>query len=195
VKVRSRLLALAVVAATGAVLFTLASIPRTGAHASSKVDRAVGHARMAGEVDQLAVGLATNAGDSSPSAVTWVATTRDQGNQVVSGDSTDGPNNPNVYVLEINGDFTLHVPVPPSAAEPSGTDLWVVVNATTMQTTDFGVNNSAAPLTSLGTPETDSLVGVTALTPSAFRAKYHLASRSTTCALTGGASVCRIKRH
>jgi len=131
---------------------------------------AVGHAKsaLAATVDQLAVNLAAGDRDSDPSTVTWVLTTVSAADQYVNG-VTNPTNNASTSAIALvvqGGRFVAtgeHVK--PGNPEASGTLLFAVVVQSNMDVVAQGVgvaiNGSSDPtLTELGTPETDSLSGI-----------------------------------
>jgi hypothetical protein len=127
-------------------------------------------------IDQFAVNLAARAGDSTPASVQWVETTRGPANSVVMGATIDSADaSTPVYALQITGNFTLKfASVPEGASLPTGSVLQAIVDPTTFHVYDYGVVKTAADMSSLGSPETDPLSGITPTSPSAWRAKYHI---------------------
>ena len=130
----------------------------------------------AAEIDQFAATLATKGEDSSPTAVTWVATNRGAANLVMMGaDVGSAANDVPVYALQIFGSFTLKFASTPFGVPPSGTVLQLVVSRSTFRVLDYGVLNNAPSMVSLGTPETDSLADIVPSSLSAWRSKFHVA--------------------
>jgi hypothetical protein len=118
---------------------------------------------VAGVIDQAAINEATWAGDPSVSSVTWVRSTRGAVNAALG--EAPGPNASNaLYVIELSGNFTLNVSVPFGDSAPVCDELVAALSAATYATVEYEctINKPAPDLGILGTPETDSLSGVTA---------------------------------
>lgn len=137
---------------------------------------------LAREIDQFAVDQAAAAGNRHPQSVAWVATTDEAATAVFNGGTPSAADDggPPVYALVITGggDFTDHGRGGSSdGTVPSGPTLVVIVDQSSWQMDGGGVNFAGAPppeLASLGTPETDSLVGITPMSFAEFSAKYKI---------------------
>jgi hypothetical protein len=67
----------------------------------------------------------------------------------LSGDEVEG--NTNVDAIIMHGSFVAnHAPRPSEAAAPSGTVLTLVINATTGELTDFGLQNTEPNIAAFG---------------------------------------------
>jgi hypothetical protein len=153
-------------------LLTLSSIAVIVAITTAEVpgDRPAVHAGLSAEIDQLAVNAAAAHGDSTPQSVTWLTSTRGSADALIGNDivSSTVP----VYVLEVSGDFRLR---PDSSL--SGVNLWYIISINPFRVTDFGLNNAPVALTSLGSPEVDSLQGISPISAAVFISRYHVAVR------------------
>jgi hypothetical protein len=166
------------VAAAGAAIFEVSK-------SSSRRELPTGS--LATEIAQFAVDQAAAAGNPHPHSVTWVATTSDAASVVANGGTVSAANATGspAYLLVVTGggDFTVYgARVPPGATAPRGPTLVIIVDQTSWQMDGGGVNFVGAPpldLASLGTPETDSLVGITPMSFSQFIAKYKLPSSTS----------------
>jgi hypothetical protein len=143
--------------ATGAAVAVVMVLSKPG---SSSVARkgAVAVTTTQAQVDALAKNEAGQMGDTAPTSVTWVASTRDAAVAKTMGAGVGGDSTP-VYVLELPGSFVdtqAHV-FNNSGPKPHGSVLQIVVKQSDFQITDVGLQNDFVPLDSLGTPETDSL--------------------------------------
>jgi len=142
---------------------------------------------LAREIDQFAVDRAAAAGNPHPHSVTWVATTFGAASVVANGGTVSSANATGspAYVLVVTGggDFTFYgAHGPPGETAPTGPTLVIIVDQTSWQMDGGGVNFAGAPpldLASLGTPETDSLAGITPMSFSQFSVKYKLPSSTS----------------
>jgi hypothetical protein len=119
---------------------------------------------IASTLDQIALQAATEWGDPYVTSVTWVESRRVSAASVVTGDQLGGPNEP-VYVLEMRGHFVLKdISMPARAARAGAAPRFPVMALFLDVGTLFRQGRAAfdtwVPLTGLGTPETDSLVGL-----------------------------------
>jgi hypothetical protein len=97
----------------------------------------------------LAKNMAAYADDSNVVAGDAVLTTRQAAATASSGDLVN--TNQPVYLVQLQGHFTaLGASVPPGVKLPTGTDLTLVVDATSGSVTDWGVSNRKADLYKLG---------------------------------------------
>ena len=88
-------------------------------------------------------------GDSSPSLIQYVETTRFDAVRVSSGDLVFAWNWS--YLIAERGNFTANgASGPPGAPAPTGSVITLVVDATTGQVTDGGIGNRYPPLATLG---------------------------------------------
>lgn len=121
-------------------------------------------ARIPGAVQEqlltLADNIAAQNGDSSPTSIVAVPTTRFAANATAFGASVSG--NTGVYLVQLVGNFVGHdAHLPSGAAPPRGTTLTLVVDAADMSILDWGIEP-----TGLGTTEFSSLGAVTTLSGS-----------------------------
>jgi hypothetical protein len=133
----------------------------------------------AAAIDQAAVDLAASMGNSAPSSVTWIATTEDAAlNLLNRGPDSDTPisGGQPVYVLIITGGtFYMY-----SASQyegngkvPQGTHADAILSQSDFSWQGGGVGfNSSYDLSSLGTPETDSLAGIQPESGKQFKARF-----------------------
>jgi len=132
---------------------------------------------VARAVDQAAVDLASHNGNSSPQSVTWIATTQDAA--VTAFNNPPGGGSPvqggaAVYALVITGGkFTMYSASRMNAGPPPAGSVFVAI----LSQTDFswlggGVGNVPQSLASLGSSETDSLVGIAPETFAKFHSQY-----------------------
>lgn len=97
-----------------------------------------------------AIGLAQAqaSGESKPSSISFVSTTRAQADKALNT-STTGDSA--VYVIKMTGHFTAHnAGVPAKGHVPTGTTMTVTVSAATGQVTDWGITDSAPDLSPAG---------------------------------------------
>jgi hypothetical protein len=93
--------------------------------------------------------FATGMGDSTPSSMEYVTGNHKQVVLALSGDEVEG--NTNVDAIIMHGSFVAnHAPRPSEAAAPSGTVLTLVINATTGELTDFGLQNTEPNIAAFG---------------------------------------------
>jgi hypothetical protein len=86
----------------------------------------------------------------SPGSVDVVQATREVAMAVVDPTDTVTTNEPS-YVVQMSGDFIGYgAKVPPGAALPTGTNMTVVINASSGRVTDWSIDNSPHPLSALG---------------------------------------------
>jgi NAD(P)H-dependent flavin oxidoreductase YrpB (nitropropane dioxygenase family) len=111
-------------------------------------------------IDQIALNAAASANDPHVSSVTWIYTDR-YGADIVTHGLNPGRPWPPVYLLEMRGRFILG-PVNEAGTQsaPVFSVMEVIVNAQTLNTMTADSSSGWDPLTSYGTPETDSLVGL-----------------------------------
>jgi hypothetical protein len=97
---------------------------------------------------QTARHLAALNGESNPTGITYVRTTRAKANGLF-GATTDS--NQAVYQVQLHGHFNgATASKPHGAPVPHGTVLTVTIDASTGQITDWGISDTAAPLNQLG---------------------------------------------
>jgi hypothetical protein len=145
----------AVLVATAAVVVVVTrSGPAARYHATSPI---------AAQIDQIAIDDAAGSGDPNVASVTWVpAPSRaEAGGALMDSPGLEG-HDP-VYALEMRGSFVNNalVPLTPSTLNESAPVLVMIIDAKNMLVTDWGLQAYWADLSSLGSPETDSLVGLT----------------------------------
>jgi hypothetical protein len=90
-------------------------------------------------------------GDATPESAEVVATTRAKAALLMSGADVD--TDQAVYLIQEQGSFTgVDAPIPPGVKPPTGQDLYVAVDAKTMEQLDWGILPAPVSLTSLGSP-------------------------------------------
>lgn len=88
-------------------------------------------------------------GDRSPGSIEYVEDNRQPVVSALSSDEVE--NSADVDAIVMRGDFVANnAPRPSEAPAPRGSVLTLVVKATTGELTDFGIQNEAPNLTSLG---------------------------------------------
>jgi hypothetical protein len=93
--------------------------------------------------------FATGMGDSTPSSIEYVTGSHKQVVLALSGDEVEG--NTNVDAIIMHGSFVAnHALRPSETPAPSGTVLTLIINATTGEITDFGLQNSEPNIAALG---------------------------------------------
>ncbi len=112
---------------------------------------------------------ASDGNDMTPTSVTWVATNLMSARQVLLHDDSPNTASTDVYALEISGTFTVQ---PPYGAPVSGDNLHYILDASEFSVIGYGVNSTPVSLASLGTPETDSLTGITPISNSQWHYMY-----------------------
>ncbi len=131
----------------------LVSVPLAASAASNTESTGIPPATIS-QLTAKALTLATRGGDANPGSMEAVATTRDKGLSVATpGDTVPGSASQNVYLVVIEGNFTLNdAPRPPKAPAPSGNYLAITLNTATLQVMDLGLSNQdpSASLGSLG---------------------------------------------
>lgn len=101
------------------------------------------------QISQSAREFAASMGDTSPTSIEHVEGPRQSTVFALSGDEVS--TNPDVYAIVMRGNFVAHnVPLPWGVGAPNGSVLTLVIDATTGQLTDFGLENQAPDLASLG---------------------------------------------
>jgi hypothetical protein len=137
---------------------SLTSSPRS---ASSPSSPATGWELTESQVSRIAHGFAAGMGDSIPSSIEHVESTRDQAVFALSGDHVSGSDpefsaSADVYGIVMRGHFVAaNAPRASDAAAPSGSVLTIVINGTTGQLTDLGLQNNIPDLTTLGPATVD----------------------------------------
>jgi hypothetical protein len=105
----------------------------------------LGIAQLRESAREFAAGM----GDSTPSSIEYVTGNRKPVVLALSGDEVEG--NANVDAIIMHGSFVAnHAPRPSEAAAPSGTVLTLVINATTGEITDFGLQNTEPNIAAFG---------------------------------------------
>jgi hypothetical protein len=144
-----------------------------GGQASHHVDT---RSAVTSQLDQDAVDLASYFGNPSPTSVTWVEAPANQATALLSHGGISATQN--VYALQVSGGagFSKSVSVP-SGMQPAsagGPILIAFVDPTTWQLIGFGFSEGVGDVSSLGTPETDSLVGITPVSRQDFVKRFHV---------------------
>jgi hypothetical protein len=125
-------------------------------------------------IDQLSEDFAALAGDPQVSSAQWVASNRGAAaselmGATIYGASTQRP----VYAIEMTGSFVLSwVHVPSGKHPPAGTTLQIIVDQSTWQVLDLGVQNSVGDLGSLGPISNDNLSGLSPMTESSWQNRF-----------------------
>jgi hypothetical protein len=118
-----------------------------------------------GAIQQLSVDYAAASGDSSPTSVSWVATTRGDADRMFGGGSARSA--VPVFALQVSGSFKN-----PSPGE-AGSDLWLVVTRSSWDVTSDVISPTAARMNGLGPSIVDSLAGVHPESSMAWGKQYH----------------------
>lgn len=123
-------------------------------HRAKRAKRAhTNHLRAGMTTTQIATvarNFAAAAGDPSPTSIRAVRTTRGAANLLLSGASVSDASH-DVYAIVETGNFTIkNLPIPPNAPAPRGTVLHIVVDASTGEMLDEGVNDIKPDLATLG---------------------------------------------
>jgi hypothetical protein len=105
-------------------------------------------------IASAAKSFATANGDSDPSAITAVRSTRGTAlDKLHAGKIDPALSSQSVYVVTMHGEFTAHdAAVPKGHALPTGSDLTMVIDALTGRLTDWMVSDSQPSLGVLGKP-------------------------------------------
>jgi hypothetical protein len=109
------------------------------------------------ELARVAAELATMHGDSQPTSITAIASSRGRAVEYASGgnqimDRRDDP----VYLVRMQGEFFSNMPRPPGTPLPTGRFLFVVLDPRTLGSMDISLSDSdhRPPMSTLG-PVTD----------------------------------------
>jgi hypothetical protein len=101
-------------------------------------------------LEQTAGELAVENGAEVPATADVVLTGREDSQKVVGGDELGSENEP-VYLVQMEGKFAANaVPLPAGAEAPTGTSLWFLVDAPTLQRLDWGLAQQPGDLSQLG---------------------------------------------
>jgi hypothetical protein len=136
--------------------------------------------RLQEAIDQMAADEGT--GGPAPTSVTWVATLQSAAEYVLT--QTAGSGGTPVYALQIEGHFVLDVPHPEGSRLPSGRVRIDIFTQDGWSDVSEGVGGILESEQSLGTPETDPLLGIKPLTPAQFHAKFPKLPPPVTPAIT-----------
>jgi hypothetical protein len=128
---------------------------RRCAHVRRNSAQGAGPSLTEPQIDQIALNAAAGlGGDPNPSSIKHVAGPRDQTVFALSGDQVNSNNS--VYAIVMRGSFVADDSLVPSdASAPTGSVLVVVIDASTGELTDFGVQNQVPDLARLGPVTTD----------------------------------------
>jgi hypothetical protein len=139
--------------AAGIAAALVSTLPAASSAASKTTSLAI-PAAAAQRLSGIAEGVAAMDGDAKPAWIEAVATNRDKALRIATpGDTVPGTADQTVYLVVINGNFTLNsVPTPPRAHAPTGHYLALTFDPGTFQVMDLGLTNRPppAPLRSLG---------------------------------------------
>ena len=164
------MLVVLLVFASEAVASSVLTGPKRGSVTSSSMQARSSTERA---LDQLAVNMAASAGNALPSAATWIETTRVKAMAFMdSAPSDQAAANP-VWIMVVQGGRFLRPPrdsCPPGLRgrcnlPPFFAVIVAIVDQPTGDVTDFGETDRAPNLSSIGRPETDSLVGIKPTVP------------------------------
>ncbi len=100
-------------------------------------------------IKDIALQMAATNGETAPTSLEYVATTRQAAAQLTAqaGVDSDQP----VYLVSVHGAFVGHMAKRPAGtAEPQGTVLTVTIDPKTGRITDWGIEQTTPKLTSLG---------------------------------------------
>lgn len=120
----------------------------------------VGHQRsvVARRIDQIGLNAAASVGDSHVQSVTWVKSDLASAERAISaGVTSDQP----VYVLQVQGHFVAKVSTGLPDSRPSPFTVILMVLDLGLHPLIAGSSDTPLSLDRLGTPETDSLAGMT----------------------------------
>lgn len=107
-------------------------------------------------VKKIVLATARADGESHPTQVFVVRTTRQVAEQVAAGAAVNS--DPPVYFVVLHGHFIDHsASIPSGAVPPTGTVLTLTINAATNQAMDFGIGNVSPRLNRMGVAEQLSL--------------------------------------
>lgn len=138
---------------TGLVLLALQQT--SSAHAPERVP---GSTLTTDQVLQTATSFAAANGDASPSKVSCVHSSRQAAVALTSGarlSQAQYDADKSVLLINMQGAFIARMAhVPPHRALPTGDNIYLIVNATTGQITDWGIGNQPIQLARLGSPMT-----------------------------------------
>jgi hypothetical protein len=84
-----------------------------------------------------------------PETASVVLSTRQKSQDVVSGGNRVSSDQP-VYLVQMEGRFTVEGPIPAGVEPPSGSTLWFLLDAETKQRLDWGVGLKPEDLSVLG---------------------------------------------
>jgi hypothetical protein len=104
------------------------------------------------QIKQLAVAFAAANGDPTPSSMEYVEGSRQQLVLALSRGTVSVPNTEDVFAVVMQGNFVANVSGP--GAPPSGSVLTMVIDSTTGELVNFGIQKSVPPLAGLGTVQT-----------------------------------------
>jgi ABC-type glycerol-3-phosphate transport system substrate-binding protein len=141
--------------AGGAMLVTLSASSATASPAetvtqtTTAAQTTTGAPLGAAKIKQIALEFAASMGDPNPTAIEYVQGSRQQ---VVFAFSKDEVlDNTEVDAIVMHGRFmSKNAPVPAEGSPPSGSVLIMVVNATTGELTDIGIQQQSPNLNAFG---------------------------------------------
>lgn len=109
----------------------------------------------------IAISAAAAAGEPTPTSIRHAEGTRAHANLVASGEVVPGSRDS--FLIVVTGKFVArNAPVPPGAPAPIGSVLTLVVDASTGEQTDFGIQDNVPNLAALGPVSTDRSAPATA---------------------------------
>lgn len=141
---RSRHLLIAVLIVFGVAglgTAALAAAPRAGGAQAAAPGSPIPAAAIPA-LSKTAASIAGRNGDANPTSVTAVTATHAKAALFLSGDRIQYDQDTTVYLVAMKGHFVSSIPVPAGQPTPTGTYLYIILNAKTLEMTDLTVGNS-----------------------------------------------------
>ncbi len=134
--------------------------------ATEAAEMSSGQSLSAMAIIAIAQRAATDAGESKPTEIEWVASTRSEAATVTSGSAVTGPQDDQpVILIQLQGAFTAtHARMPRAATSeqdaqsqlPTGSVITLVVDGATGDVLDYGLTNEHVNLGKLGQVHTST---------------------------------------
>lgn len=138
--------------AGGAEVLAAHAAARPTAHASRSPKAHVASTISPSQVDAIALSVAAQNGDRSPTSVQTVQTTHTAAYSLLWPGAGNEADTTPAYVTTMKGSFTANNGLLPAGAPaPTGNVLTIVVNAQTGQMMDLNLSNRTPDLSQLGT--------------------------------------------
>lgn len=139
--------------AGGATLATLSASatasPETTTQTTTPAQMTAASPLGEAKIKQIALEFAATMGDPNPTAIEYAKGNRQQ--IVFAFSQDDVSDNTEVDAIVMHGQFVAkHAPVPAGASAPHGSVLIMVINATTGELTDIGIQQQAPNLSAFG---------------------------------------------